>query len=77
MIGSTKITYKVEKFKNVRIQIFDQAGRFVKTLIDCEHAPGIHSIEWDGKSENGQNTISGTYFISANGYESAKFTKMR
>jgi flagellar hook assembly protein FlgD len=77
MFNCIKISYKVEELKNVRIDVVDISGRLIKTIIDCEHAPGIHTVDWDGKNFKGKNVASGTYFIRASGYVTARISKLK
>ncbi len=46
----------------VKLEVFDVAGRHVRTLNDGSLDAGIHSISWDGRDENGSNAGSGVFF---------------
>ena len=46
---------------DVRIRIFDIAGRSIATLIDDEISAGEHSVIWDGKDEFGRDMPGGIY----------------
>ncbi len=71
---STQIRFGVRLRGHVRIDIFDVAGRLVKTLLDENMDAGIHRVSWDGKNQAGTRATSGVYFykIKANGFEKSK-----
>jgi subtilisin-like proprotein convertase family protein len=46
----------------VDLEVFDIAGRHVRTLADGFHAPGFHSVDWNGRNEAGQRVGAGIYF---------------
>jgi hypothetical protein len=54
----------------VTIEVFDVAGRLVKTLVSSHKSPGSWSVNWDGKDNNGRNVATGIYFyrLSALGF---------
>jgi hypothetical protein len=67
---STTLRYDVPSKAKVTIQVFDLAGRLVKTLVDEEKSAGSYQISWDGKDELGRAVASGVYFarMKAAGY---------
>jgi hypothetical protein len=46
----------------VSLQIFDAAGKLVKTLVDSPLASGSYSVVWNGDDNSGNPVASGTYF---------------
>jgi predicted outer membrane repeat protein len=46
----------------VSLQIFDAAGKLVKTLVDSPLASGSYSVVWNGDDNSGKAVASGTYF---------------
>ncbi|MBD3334768.1 MAG: hypothetical protein GF355_04575 [Candidatus Eisenbacteria bacterium] len=54
----------------VRIDIYNVAGRRIKTLVDRESVPGRHVLVWDGATDAGRRVGAGVYFVamSAPGY---------
>ncbi|MEM8484967.1 MAG: DUF4331 family protein [Bacteroidota bacterium] len=54
---STTIEYQVSRPGNVAIRVYDIQGRMVDTLVDGDHATGLHSVQW-----NAASLASGTYF---------------
>ena len=64
----TKITYilplnnsNFSQPSRLNLTIHDIQGRKVRTLLNEEKLPGIYSIAWDGKNQNGTTVGSGTY----------------
>jgi hypothetical protein len=45
----------------VRAEVFDLAGRRVRTIADAEYPAGSHAFEWDGRNESGQPVGAGLY----------------
>jgi hypothetical protein len=63
--GSTLITYSLPGPSSVTLEIYDIAGRVVKTLVDNETASNFDfpfSIFWDAQDEAGRRVPSGIYF---------------
>jgi len=50
-----------------RIEVFDLAGRRVRTLLDGERAAGRHAIVWDGRDDGGNAVGGGLYLLRARG----------
>jgi len=59
---STVIGFSLPKRCNVRLEIFDTAGRLVKVLRDGVLDAGEHDVEWDGTNSAGTMVGSGVYF---------------
>lgn len=47
---------------DVRLAIYDPAGRLVRTLAEGPHAAGMHEAVWNGEAEGGGSVASGVYF---------------
>ena len=47
----------------VSLRVFDLGGRAVRTLAAGNHPAGEHSIEWDGRDDDGRLVSSGPYFV--------------
>jgi len=60
--------------EQVRVRIFDPAGRFVATVFDGVAGPGKVSARWDGRNERGQAVASGQYFyrLESAGHEESR-----
>ena len=59
---------------HVAIEIYDVAGRLVRTLVDGFEAEGEQSVVWDGTDTDGKQMATGVYFyrMNAEGVESSK-----
>tara|TARA_Y100000768_G_scaffold136726_1_gene101781 strand:- start:7107 stop:13079 length:5973 start_codon:yes stop_codon:yes gene_type:complete len=57
------IQFSVPEIANVKVDIYDIAGRIVKSLANESMDPGIVDISWNGISDEGTLLSSGIYFI--------------
>jgi len=77
----TKIAYSVKEAGPVTIEIYNVAGRVVRTLLDTELDAGVSGfVTWDGTTEAGERCASGVYFyrIAAPGFtESHKMIMLK
>jgi len=56
------IEYAVARSTHVQIQVYDVAGRLVRTLVDEGQEPtGLRSVVWDGRNNHGQPSATGVY----------------
>ena len=77
---STTISFDVPSKNKVQIVIFNLQGQAVRELLNENCAPGTHSIEFDGKRDNGGTLPSGVYLyvLKADNYTSfKKFTFLK
>lgn len=58
--SSSTVKYRVTQASNVTINIFNESGKRVSTLLNRKEAPGIYSVQW-----NSGNLPKGIYFINA------------
>lgn len=60
---TTRIRFVIDRDETVRLQVYDLAGRLVRTLADAPVSGGIeHSVTWDGRDSGGVRVHSGVYF---------------
>lgn len=59
---TTSISYSVPVSNNVTIEIFNEVGQKVKTLVNRYVTPGTYTVVWDGTNEKGITVPSGIYF---------------
>ena len=59
---STSIPYATLRPGLVQIVVYDVRGRTVRTLVDARRPAGAHSVEWDGRGNNGDVVSTGQYF---------------
>ncbi len=60
--STVKIAYSIEKRCNVRITLFDLAGRLVK-IFKKQSFPGEHTIVWNGLDDTGNAVSNGGYIV--------------
>lgn len=65
----TTIRFDIPVGGRVRLEVYDVAGRVIRTLLDAALPAGSHEAVWDGKDKAGRAMASGSYFarLSANG----------
>jgi hypothetical protein len=59
---STTLAYRLETPGNVRLIIFDIAGRRVATLVNQFQPLGRYTIKWSAVDWDGLKLVSGLYF---------------
>jgi hypothetical protein len=64
---STTLRFELQREGRARLEIFDLAGRRVRTLLDESRPAGIHEIAWDGRGEDGNRVASGVYLVRLEG----------
>jgi mono/diheme cytochrome c family protein len=79
MKGNVALKYTLNESGFVSIFVYDINGKLVKKLTRENQVSGEHTVNWDGKDEEGNETNSGVYFYSAilNGQQiSGRIVKM-
>jgi subtilisin-like proprotein convertase family protein len=71
---ATTILYRTEAPGRVRLRIYDQAGRLVRTLVDGDQPAGEHEIVWRGRDDAGSTVAAGAYLYRL---ESGRRTAVR
>ncbi len=76
---TTTIKYASPLESHVAMDIYNVLGQHVRTLINGDVVAGIHSIDWNGTGNSGQQLASGVYFLrmSAAGTNGKKFSEIR
>ena len=59
---STTIPYRLAAASTVELEIFDIAGRKVRTVLAEIQDAGFHETTWDGRDEDGHIVGAGVYF---------------
>ncbi|MDZ7373892.1 MAG: T9SS type A sorting domain-containing protein [candidate division KSB1 bacterium] len=73
---STTLRYDLPTKAKVLLQIYDLAGRLVKTLVNEEKVAGSYQVSWDGTDEAGRTVASGVYFARMQAAEYQRTAKM-
>jgi len=72
----TKINFFLPAAAEVKLEVFDLAGRRVRVLFDGPLPAGSNQVAWDGRNEDGQDTPSGAYFYKVTGPQETLTAKM-
>jgi hypothetical protein len=59
---STNIRFQINEKAQVNISIYDIAGRLIRTMVNQQKKPGLHSVTWNGKDKYGSPVGLGIYF---------------
>jgi hypothetical protein len=63
---TTAIRFALPSNGRVEINIFDAAGRKVRTLLDGAGKAGYHTVVWDGRDDQDHSVGSGVYYYRVN-----------
>ncbi len=74
--GSTSIEYRLAKYGQVKLDVYNTLGQKVRTLVNREMAPGIHVSVWDGKDNENRNVSAGIYIYKLEGDDFNAVQKM-
>ena len=61
----TTVSLSLPADASVQVQVFDLAGRLLRTLHDGPLAAGDHQLVWNGRSDDGRVLPSGVYLVRA------------
>ena len=79
--GSTTFRWMLPANSTVTLEVFDVAGRRVRTLLDeMPMLAGAHALDWDGRGDDGRPVSAGIYFYRvrwAHGSATRKLTIIR
>ncbi len=78
--GMSTIRFDLPRSTDVRLEVFDLAGRRVRTLANGTLGPGALAVTWDGCDAGGRTAGSGVYFyrLRAGSFEAVrKMTLLR
>lgn len=59
---STVIRFTLPESRPVALDVFDVAGRRIRSLVQGPLGPGTHTVVWDGTSDHGERVASGVFF---------------
>jgi hypothetical protein len=79
-LGTTVVSYDLGRDGRVQLDIYDAAGRLVRSLVDGVRAQGPHVAEWDGTTDAGEVAPPGAYLVrleTVAGTESRKLIRLR
>jgi hypothetical protein len=58
---TTEIAFELDREAQIKLTVYDVAGRMVRRLVDELREPGIYSVLWHGHAESGEALGSGVY----------------
>ena len=61
---------------DVRLEVYNVAGRKLRTLINGTVGQGLHSVTWDGTNDAGDRVAAGVYLYQLKTPESTRTRKM-
>ncbi|MCF7802713.1 MAG: PQQ-binding-like beta-propeller repeat protein [Candidatus Marinimicrobia bacterium] len=73
---TTTLKYGLPQDADVRLVIYDLAGRKVKTLVQEQQSAGWHQVSWGGTGQFGQSVSTGVYFYRLEAGEFVDVKKM-
>ncbi|MGH7452588.1 MAG: FlgD immunoglobulin-like domain containing protein [bacterium] len=59
--SNTLIAFSLPAASQVTVNIYNETGQLVRTLVDGEMTAGRHGIYWNGKNQSGSSIASGIY----------------
>ena len=60
---STMIAFNLGVESDVKLDIYNVRGEYVKTIVNDKLAAGNHQFEWNGTNSKGRQVTSGTYLV--------------
>jgi hypothetical protein len=73
---TTEIQFQLPEAGNVVMKIYNTIGQEVRELVDGEYQAGMHTVSWDGKTDNGNPVSSGLYFYQIKAGSFSQIKKM-
>ena len=71
-----KIRFTLAEAGEIRLDIYEAAGRRVRTLTDGHWPVGHHEERWDGEGSDGRTVASGVYLYQIEAGGAAVSPKM-
>jgi hypothetical protein len=71
---TTTLSFSIPLESHIKLNVYDMAGRLVRTLVDKNMSMGYHNMEWNGLDNSGHAVSSGMYIYSLKG-EGVSITK--
>jgi hypothetical protein len=71
---TTVIEFMIPQAYEVKVQILDEQGREVRTLLNCMPLAGIRQVSWNGRDDDGHPVKPGSYWcrFTAGDYSETK-----
>ncbi|MBN1541690.1 T9SS type A sorting domain-containing protein [candidate division KSB1 bacterium] len=59
---TTRLKFILPQRAEIRVAVYDNLGRRVRSLIDAAYEAGEYQVTWDGRDDSGKALASGLYF---------------
>ncbi len=59
---TTIISFNIDTQSKVSLKVYDNQGRFIRTLLENTMHTGKHEVNWDGRNVHGRQVSAGVYF---------------
>jgi len=59
---STVISFELSRIEKVSLKVYDNQGRFIRSLLNNTMHTGKHEISWDGRNNQGETVSTGVYY---------------
>ena len=56
------INFALPEAGKVTVNIYNETGQLVRTLVDREMAAGRHELLWNGRNQSDRSVAAGVYF---------------
>ena len=63
---STIIRFQIPVTSEVKLEVYNNLGEKVKTLLNVQLQPNDYDVVWDGTNDNGLTVSNGVYFLMLN-----------
>ncbi|MBD3290727.1 S8 family serine peptidase [candidate division KSB1 bacterium] len=73
---TTRITFGIPVETEVRLEIYNNLGQRIRTLLHENKSPGRYTVYWDGRNELGKKVSSGLFFYTLRAGNVVKTRKM-
>ncbi|MEZ5063848.1 MAG: M12 family metallo-peptidase [bacterium] len=74
-VGRTSVSFSMHQDGDVKVAVYDAAGRLVTTLLDGRRDVGAHVLQWNGRDAAGTAAAAGVYFVRLETAEGVQTTR--
>jgi hypothetical protein len=60
--AATQVSFRLDEAGAIDLRVYDSAGRAVRTLGSGSMSRGNHSVDWDGRRDDGASVEPGIYY---------------
>jgi len=73
---TTTIRYDLPEKSDVELSVYNLLGQKIRTLVQTQQNAGFHSVEWNGRNEQGRKVASGVYIYHISAAQFVETKKM-